>query len=127
LDRTVNVFTLTLLKIFFPLCKHIDREEDNKLEATEIHMETNFQENLLISEATNKGYSHILIIGDFNYPDIDWENWNTKGDNTNSHEYKFVETIQDNFLIKVSIISVVMHLHCFWLSTYVSVAIEVNI
>jgi hypothetical protein len=34
----------------------------------------------------------------FNYPDIDWENWNTKGDNTNSHEYKFVETRQDNFL-----------------------------
>jgi hypothetical protein len=90
--------------------KHIDREEDrglilyldNKLEATEIHMKTNFQENLfvkiklnqtdkllvyrspsnrtsensdnlcsLISEATNKGYSHILIMGDFNYPDID--------------------------------------------------------
>jgi hypothetical protein len=34
----------------------------------------------------------------FNYQDIDWENWNTKGDNTNSHEYKFVESIQDNFL-----------------------------
>ena len=48
----------------------------------------------LISEATNKGYSHILIMGDFNYPDIDWENWNTKGNNTNSHEYKFVEPIQ---------------------------------
>ena len=120
--------------------KHIDREDDrslilyldNRLEATEIQIETNFQENLfvkiklsqtdkllvglvyispsnrtseysgklcsLISEATNKGYSHILIMGDFNYPDIDWENWNTKGDNTNSHEYKFVETIQDNFL-----------------------------
>jgi endonuclease/exonuclease/phosphatase family metal-dependent hydrolase len=102
------------------------------MEATEVHMETNFQENLfvkkklnqtdkllvglvyrppsnktseyndklcsLISETINKGYSHILIMGDFNYPDIDWENWNTKGDNTNSHEYKFVETIQDNFL-----------------------------
>ena len=120
--------------------QHIDREEDrglilyldNTLEATEIHMETNFQENLLakiklnqtdkllvglvyrspsnrtgensdnqyslISEATNKDYSHIKIMGDFNYPDTDWENWNTKGDNTNSHEYKFVETIQDNFL-----------------------------
>jgi endonuclease/exonuclease/phosphatase family metal-dependent hydrolase len=52
----------------------------------------------LISEATSKGYSHILIMGDFNYPDIDWENWNTKGYNTNSHEYNFVESIQDNFL-----------------------------
>jgi hypothetical protein len=97
LDRTVNVFTLTLLL-------------DNRLEATEIQIETNFQENLfvkiklsqtdkllvglvyispanrtseysgklcsLISEATNKGYSHILIMGDFNYPEIDWERSN---------------------------------------------------
>jgi hypothetical protein len=36
-------------------------------------------------------------MGDFNYPDIDWENWNTKENNTNSHECKFIETIQDNF------------------------------
>ena len=42
--------------------------------------------------------STVLIMSDFNYLDIDWENWNTKGDNTNSHEYKFVESIQDNFL-----------------------------
>jgi hypothetical protein len=120
--------------------KNIDTKEgrglilyiNNKLDTTETHMETNFQENLfvkiklnqtdrllvglvyrspsnrtseyndklcsLISEANSKGYSHILIMGDFNYPYIVWENWNTKGDNTNSHEYKFVETIQDNFL-----------------------------
>ena len=93
--------------------KNIDTEEgrglilyiDNKLEATEIRMDTNFQENLfvkiklnqtdkflvglvyrspsnriseyndklcsLISEATSKGYSHVLIMSDFNYPDID--------------------------------------------------------
>ena len=130
-------FSLTEVGSYKMFEKHIDREEDrglilyldNKLEATEIHMKTNFQENLfvkiklnqtdkllvhrspsnrtsensdnlcsLISEATNKGYSHILIMGDFNYLDIDWENWNTKGDNTNSHEYTFIETIQDNFL-----------------------------
>ena len=42
--------------------------------------------------------STVLIMSDFNYLDIDWENWNTKGDNTNIHEYKFVESIQDNFL-----------------------------
>jgi hypothetical protein len=121
-------FSLTEVGSYKMFEKHIDREEgrglilylDNKLEATEIHIKTNFRENLfakiklnqtdkllvgvvyrspsnrtseysdklcsLISEATNKGYSHILIIGDFNYPDIDWENWNTKGDNTNNHE-----------------------------------------
>jgi hypothetical protein len=106
-------FSLTEVGSYKMFEKHIDREEDrglilyldNKLEATEIHMETNFQENLLvkiklnqtdklivglvyrspsnrtsensdnlcslISEATNKGYSHMLIMGDFNYPDID--------------------------------------------------------
>ena len=25
-------------------------------------------------ETSNKGFTHILIIGDFNYHDIDWEN-----------------------------------------------------
>jgi hypothetical protein len=37
-------------------------------------------------------------MGNFIYPYIDWEIWNTKGDNTNSHEYKFAETIEDNFI-----------------------------
>jgi hypothetical protein len=41
-------------------------------------------------------------MGDFNYLDIDWENWNTKGDNTNSHEYKFAETIEDNFIYQLT-------------------------
>jgi hypothetical protein len=60
----------------------------------------------LISEATSKGYSHILIMGDFNYPDIDWENWNTKGNNTNSHEYKFVETIQECVSVVSNLLSI---------------------
>ena len=37
-------------------------------------------------------------MGDFNYPDIDWDTWNSKGDTTDSIEYKFVEYLQDNFL-----------------------------
>ena len=37
-------------------------------------------------------------MGDFNYPDIDWDTWNSKGDSTDSVEYKFVECLQDNFL-----------------------------
>jgi hypothetical protein len=77
LDRTVNVFTLTLLKTFFPLDKLlvglVYRSPSNRTSENSDNMCS------LISEATNKGYSHILIMGDFNYPDIDWENWNTKG------------------------------------------------
>ncbi|VDI01481.1 Hypothetical predicted protein, partial [Mytilus galloprovincialis] len=54
----------------------------------------------LISEATQKGFSHILIMGDFNYPAIDWEIWNTKGDNENSIENRFLESIQENFIFQ---------------------------
>jgi hypothetical protein len=52
----------------------------------------------LIHDATNKGHSHILMMGDFNYPSIDWATWTTQGDNTDNKEYKFLECIQDNFL-----------------------------
>ncbi|CAC5393388.1 unnamed protein product [Mytilus coruscus] len=37
-------------------------------------------------------------MGDFNYPDIDWENWNTKGERSNNNENRFLESLQDNFL-----------------------------
>ena len=36
----------------------------------------------LIREASSKTYSHILLMGDFNYPNIDWNNWRTKSENT---------------------------------------------
>ncbi|CAG2230051.1 unnamed protein product [Mytilus edulis] len=39
-------------------------------------------------------------MGDFNYPAIDWEIWNTKGDNVNSIENRFLESIQENFLFQ---------------------------
>ena len=52
----------------------------------------------LISEATSKGHTHLLLMGDFNYPGIDWDKWITSGDRTDSKEYKFLECVQDNFL-----------------------------
>ena len=52
----------------------------------------------LIREAASKTYLHILLMGDFNYPNIDWNNWTTKSENTESQEFKFIECIQDNFL-----------------------------
>ncbi len=48
----------------------------------------------LISEATTKGYSHLLIMGDFNYPTIDWNTWRTGGDSTTSEEYLFIKNLQ---------------------------------
>ncbi len=51
----------------------------------------------LIDEANSKNFSHILIMGDFNYPDIDWDSWNSKGDSTDTIEYKFIDNLQDNY------------------------------
>jgi len=51
----------------------------------------------LISEATNKKFSHLLITGDFNYRHINWGNWTTQRDN-NSEEHNFIECIRDNYL-----------------------------
>ena len=47
----------------------------------------------LIREAASKTYLHILLMGDFNYPNIDWNNWTTKLENTESQEFKFIECI----------------------------------
>ena len=52
----------------------------------------------LLSEAFNNNYSHILIMGGFNMPNIDWENWHSEGDSTDTMEYKFIECLQDNYL-----------------------------
>ena len=44
-----------------------------------------------------KKYSHICIVGDFNYKSINWSTWNTKlGDN--SIEAKFIEGVRDSYL-----------------------------
>ena len=44
----------------------------------------------LLVETSNKGFTHLLIMGDFNYPDIDWENYNSRGDKTDSPEYSSI-------------------------------------
>lgn len=62
--------------------------------------ENNNQLCNLFGEATTLGYSHLMVMGDFNYPDINWETYNSKGDSTETKEYKFVECIQENYLFQ---------------------------
>ena len=48
----------------------------------------------LLNEIKTKKYSHILIMGDFNYKDINWQTWSpNKGE-----EFKFIECLRDNYL-----------------------------
>ena len=43
--------------------------------------------NSIITEASKSGYKKILIMGDFNYPNIDWGSWSARGET----EYKFLD------------------------------------
>lgn len=52
----------------------------------------------LITEAGERKYSHLVIMGDFNFKNIDW-NANAT-DYKNKNEYKFVETVRDNYLFQ---------------------------
>ena len=45
-------------------------------------------------------HSHFLLLGDFNYPNIKWQNWYTLSENTNSPDTKFKEGIRDNFFFQ---------------------------
>ena len=38
--------------------------------------------------------THLLVMGDFNFPDIDWENWSS----SDSNSQEFIEIIQDTYL-----------------------------
>ena len=60
----------------------------------------NEQLNELISELMRYKHSHLLLLGDFNYPNIDWQNWYTLSENTNNPDTKFKEGIRDNFLFQ---------------------------
>ncbi|MEW8548045.1 MAG: reverse transcriptase family protein, partial [Candidatus Thiodiazotropha sp.] len=54
--------------------------------------------NRLISEAASLGHN-LLITGDFNMKDINWENYTTIHNETH-YEYEFIECLRDNFLFQ---------------------------
>ena len=47
----------------------------------------------LIEEATQRNSSHMVLVGDFNYPGIDWNNLTA----TRIEEKQFLESVCDNF------------------------------
>ena len=57
------------------------------------------QVNTAIYEAVQRGCSHVLLFGDFNYPDIDWTNQHSKAPEDHpSHD--FLTCVQDCFLFQ---------------------------
>ncbi|KAG1701354.1 Ribosome biogenesis protein bop1-B [Nymphon striatum] len=61
-------------------------------------VENNELLNELINEMSNKGHTHLLLMGDFNFPGINWDTWNTRSDSLDSLEYKFIECVMGNYL-----------------------------
>ena len=53
--------------------------------------------NDLLKAITRKNYSHRCIVGDFNYRNINWNNWTTTH-GAESKEAKFIETVRDCYL-----------------------------
>ena len=55
----------------------------------------------LLKEVHKKGYSHILIMGDFNYKGIIWKNWSTPGLSESSEEFFFVGILRDCYFTNI--------------------------
>ena len=53
----------------------------------------------LLRAVADQNPTHLVIVGDFNYPEINWSTWSsTKGEN--HHSQYFTETLQDCFLFQ---------------------------
>ena len=61
--------------------------------------ENNLNLMKILQHAISLEYSHYLLVGDFNYNHISWENWTTTK-STSSNEYLFLECIRDLFLFQ---------------------------
>ena len=53
--------------------------------------------NQTITEAVGLNHSHLLLMSDFNYPNIKWDSESTE---SNTVEDNFIENIRDNFLFQ---------------------------
>ena len=51
----------------------------------------------LLKSVASKKYSHVCIVGDFNYKKINWKSWTSPGDEDTA-EFAFIEGIRDCFL-----------------------------
>ena len=53
--------------------------------------------NDLINMAGSLKFDFTVIVGDFNYPHVSWEDWTTPN-NPNNLDFLFMECLRDNYL-----------------------------
>ena len=66
---------------------------------TESSDENNEQLIKVIENISAKNYSHVCLVGDFNYRDINWKTWTTPHGES-SKESRFIEALRDCFLFQ---------------------------
>ena len=82
------------------LSVEIDINKSDKLLVTSIYRSPRFSKeecinlNNLFKEISERQCSHTLIMGDFNFPGINWTNWTTETGIGDS-KYEFIETVRD--------------------------------
>ena len=52
----------------------------------------------LIVKAADQGHSHLLIMGDFNLPKINWTTWTSQGQDGEDEDSLFIESFRDAYL-----------------------------
>ena len=53
----------------------------------------------LLRDAASRNNSHLVIAGDFNYPEIDWKNMLSRA-GTSHHSHLFIQCVQESFLFQ---------------------------
>lgn len=53
-----------------------------------------------MKKASEGNYSHVLIMGDFNYPGLSWEDMHPCSQRANKEEQGFAEAVMDCFLLQ---------------------------
>jgi len=53
-----------------------------------------------MQEANKSNSTHALILGDFNYQNVDWNTLKTEGESSAREDYKIVEPLRDGYLFQ---------------------------
>lgn len=62
--------------------------------------ENNDNLNKLLDKISENKFARVLLLGDFNYPKIDWETMSTTAASTEEKEFKFIEKLRDCYFVQ---------------------------
>ena len=54
----------------------------------------------ILKEISKLKYNYILLMGDFNLPDINWMDWTCSTDETSNINYQFIECLRDSYFFQ---------------------------